>query len=306
MVTTLSGGNSLLLHERLNQLVAAFVEQYGDFGLERFDAAESEYAKLAESVQAMPFLADKRLVVIESPSANKNLTEKIDTFLDSVNDQTELILVEAKFDKRGVLYKTLKKRTEFQEFNELDENSLARWAVAYAKAEQGSVSSSDARYLVQRVGNDQLRMKNEIDKLVAYNPVITRDTINLLTDETRQSTVFNLLDAAFAGNMTQALQLYAEQRRQKVEPQAILAMIAWQLHVLALIKTAGDRSVDVIAKEAKLNPFVVRKSQAVAQRLSLSELKGLVRRTLTLDIRLKRQAIDADDALQQLLLSMAF
>jgi DNA polymerase III delta subunit len=91
-----------------------------------------------------------------------------------------------------------------------------------------------------------------------------------------------------------------------VEPQAILAMIAWQLHVLALIKTAGDRSVDVIAKEAKLNPFVVRKSQGIAQRLSLSELKDLVRRTLTLDIRLKRQAIDADDALQQLLLSMAF
>jgi DNA polymerase-3 subunit delta len=82
-------------------------------------------------------------------------------------------------------------------------------------------------------------------------------------------------------------------------------MIAWQLHILALLKTAGDRSPDTIAREAKLNPFVVRKSQAIARRLSLAELKALISRTLQLDMRLKRQTMDADDALQQLLLSLS-
>lgn len=302
---TLSGANSLLLHEQLNQLVTAFTKTYGEFGLERLDASEVDYAKLAESVQAMPFLADKRMVIIESPTLNKELAEKIDKLLDGVSDQTELIFVEPKFDKRSVLYKTLQKRTEFQEFTELDERALTTWLIGQAKAGQGELRSADAQYLVQRIGTDQLRLKNELDKLLLYQPKITRETINLLTEATPQSTVFSLLDAAFSGHPKKALDLYQEQRQLKVEPQAILAMITWQLHVLALLKTAGDRSVDGIAKEAKLNPFVVRKSQAIARRLTLPELKALVRRTLTLDIRLKRQSMDADDALQQLLLSLA-
>lgn len=302
---TLSGGNSLLLHERLNQQIADFVQQYSDFGLERLDAGEVEYARLNESVQAMPFLADKRMVIIESPAANKELAEKIDKLIDGANDQTEVLFVEPNFDKRSVLYKTLKKRTDFQEFAKLDERSLGKWLTEYAKKADGTLSVSDAQYLIQRVGTDQLGLKNEVDKLLAYDPKISRQTIELLTEQTPQSTVFSLLDAAFAGNSARALHIYAEQRRLKVEPPAIIAMIAWQLHVLALLKTAGDRSADVVAKEAGLNPFVVRKSQAIARQLSLDQLKALIHRTLSLDIRLKRQTIDADAALQQLLLSLA-
>jgi len=113
-----------------------------------------------------------------------------------------------------------------------------------------------------------------------YQPEITRQTIDLLTEAAPQSTIFELLDAAFAGNAQRAMALYAEQRALKVEPQQIMAMIAWQLHVLAVIKTAGQRSADEIAKDAKLNPYVVRKSQNIARKLTLPELKKLVHNAL--------------------------
>lgn len=158
--------------------------------------------------------------------------------------------------------------------------------------------------MVQRVGANQLRVGNEIDKLLSYRPAITKSSIDLLTEQTPQSTIFQLLDAALAGNVKLAMNLYMDQRRQKVEPQAILALLAWQLHVLAVTKTAGNTPLEQIAKDAKINPFVVRKAAGAVRNISLSELKKLIHQTLVLDVRLKRESIDADEAVQNLLLTI--
>jgi DNA polymerase-3 subunit delta len=178
--------------------------------------------------------------------------------------------------------------------------------VKTAKGRGGALSSSDARYLVERVGTNQQILANELDKLLLYNEQVTRQTIDTLTDETPQSTIFQLLEAAFAGQTKRALKLYEEQRAMKVEPQQIIAMLAWQLHILAVIKTAGERTADEIARAAKLNPFVVRKSQAVARNLSPGEFKNLIRRLLKIDVASKRTSIDTDEALQHYLLTISF
>lgn len=305
MIFTLTGENTLQLRQELKARVQNFVQEHGDFGLERLNAEEAGYARIAESVQAMPFLALKRMVILESPSSNKELSEKIDVLLDSVNEETDLLIVEPKFDKRSVLYKTLKKRTQFQEFPELDERALGSWLVSQAKAQGGTLSVSDASALVQRVGTNQLQLQHELSKLLDYQPAITGQTIELLTQLSPQSSVFNLLDAAFAGNYPRALQIYREQRQLKVEPHAILALVAWQLHIVAVVKAAAGQSADAIASQAKINPFAVRKTLPIAQRMSLQDIKTLLHNTLDLDIRLKSESLDADAAMQNYLLTIS-
>jgi len=304
MITTLTGDNSFLLTNKLKELTQAFTQEHGDFAVERLDASSAEYTRIQEAVAAMPFLASKRLVIIDGVAGNKELSEHINTFLDSVNDQTEVLLVEPKFDKRSSLYKTLKKSTEFFECSELDESGLSRWLMETAKADGGEISSSDARYLVQRTGINQQKLSMELAKLLSYQPKVTRATIDLLTEKTIQSTVFELIDAAFRGNKKRALELYEEQRKLKVEPQAILALLGWQLHVLAVVKVAKGKSAQEIASESKLNPYVVRKSGGLMQNVSLAQLKANIERTLELDVRLKSEGLDADEALKNLLIQL--
>jgi DNA polymerase III delta subunit len=305
MVITLTGINSFLLKAELNRLVGEFVAEHGDFGLERLDWEEAAYDRISESVQSLPFLAGKKLVVLKNGGANKQFAENIEHILESMNETTDLILVEPKLDKRLSYYKTLKKKTDFKEFNELDGQGLANWLVRAVREQGGELKPADARYLLERVGANQQLLSNELDKLLNYQAKITRETIDLLTELTPQSTIFELLDAAFTGNTKRALTLYAEQRALKVEPQQIIAMLGWQLHVLAVIKTAGDRNADEIARESKINPYVIRKSQSIARKLTLPELKKLVHDALTLDVRLKSESIDADEALQHYLLTVA-
>jgi len=284
MVVTLTGDNSFALSDELAKLTSSFEAEHGDLALER---------------------SSKKMVILRNPSTNKQFVEQVEQLLSEVSETTEVILVEFKLDKRQSYYKYLKKETDFREFSELDLNGLTNWLVAEAKNLKGEISSSDARYLAERVGLNQQLLGSDLEKLILYNPKVTRQTIDLLTDATPQSTIFQLLDAAFAGNTKRALSLYQEQRAMKVEPVQIVAMISWQLNVLAIVKTAGDRSSQTIASEAKINPYVVTKSQGIARKLSPTQLKTLVKDLLDIDTKSKSTNLDTDEALQHYILKLA-
>lgn len=302
---TLTGSNSFTLQHALNEYVHSFVEQHGNLALERVDCQEASFEQIQQALTGLPFLASKKMVVLRTPSVQKKFIEAAEQLLESMPESTELILLEPKLDKRLSYYKLLKKNTDFHEFNELDQAGLAQWLVQTAKDQNGELSLQNARYLVERVGANQQVLASELEKLLLYDPKITRQTIDLLTEPLPQSSIFQLLETAFSGQPKKTMQLYAEQRAQKVEPQQIIAMLAWQLHGLAIIQAAGDRSVETIAKEAKLNPFVVRKSQGIARKVSHQELRQLIHDLLRIDTQTKTSAVDPDEALQHYFLKLS-
>ena len=60
-----------------------------------------------------------------------------------------------------------------------------------------------------------------------------------------------------------------------------------------------------IAATAKLSPYVVKKTMASASRLEGGRVRQLLADLLALDHRLKREGIDADEAVQAYLLALA-
>lgn len=305
MITTLTGENDSLRQEAERQLVGSFVTEHGDMALERLDGEEVSYERMREAAQSLPFLSPRKLVVLRAPGANKDFAEKFEDFLKDIAETNDIVLVEPKLDKRLSYYKQLKKDTDFKEFRVLDGPVLERYLSEYAAQHGGNLRATDARLLVDRVGTNQLTLQHEVDKLLAYDPSISRTNIELLTERTPQSSIFELLDTAFAGNAKRAMAIYEEQRGQKVEPQQIIAMLVWQLHILAIIKMAGPRSADTVAKEARISPFTVRKAQNLARRMSLSQLKALVTELRQFDVRLKSEGLSTDEVVRYYLLELA-
>lgn len=305
MITTLGGENNFARQVELDSLVQKFLSDYGEMGLERIDGEEASFEKLKEALISLPFLASRKLVVLRAPGSNRQFVESADSLLVDLPETNDVILVEPKLDKRSSYYKFLKKSTDFKEFNELDENGLARWLVEIAKQNGGNLSLADGRFLVERLGENQELLKNSLDILLLAGDKITKYTIEQMTEPTPRSKVFDLLEAAFNGRANIALKLYDDQRAQKVEPLAIIAMIAWQLKILAAIKSAGQMSAAEIAKQSKINPYVISKNIGLARKLRLSQIKKLVSDLMELDVRLKTQSIDADEILRLYLLNLA-
>ncbi len=304
MITTLAGNNTFVLKQRLNESTGTFISKHGDLALERFDAEEADAQDIIDSLQSLPFLAQKKLVVIRNGGANKRLVEQIEQIISSIGDSTDVIFHEPQIDKRTAYFKVLKNKTSFEEFNELDANNLAKWLVEEAKKKQAKLNLADANYLVERLGTNQSLLANELDKLLLYETQITRLNIDLLTDPTPQSKIFDLLDAAFGGRKEQALRLYDEQRVQKVEPRAILAMITWQLQQIAIAKMAGNRSIIEVSKDSGLKEYPLRKAKNLADKLNDKQLKEMVSEALDIDYRAKTTALDMDEALKTYIVTL--
>ncbi len=304
MIVALTGSNYYLLRRRMDELTNQFVKEHGELALEKIDAEEAEPQAVLEAVQSLPFLASRKVVVVRGASLNKAISGQIEQIISSAGDSTDIIFYEPSVDKRSSYFKVLKSQTQLEEFNELDASILVKWLVQEAKKQGGELSHADANYLVERVGTNQQQLANELEKLITYEPKITRADIDLLTEKTPQSKVFDLLDAAFGGNKKQALELYAEQRAQKVEPQAIMAMVAWQLRLLVLAKIAGSRSSQQIAKDTGISPYPLSKAQSLAQKIDNRRLKNMVADALVIDEKSKNTGIDLDEALKTYIVTL--
>src|SRR6185312_15650684 len=133
MVAVFTGENGFALKAALDARVSAFIAEHGDIAVERLDGEDASFERLQESLQSLPFLASRKLVILRNPGLNKQFSEQVESLAHGLPETTDVIIVEAKPDKRSTYYKLLKKLTDLHEFPELDENGLARWLVDTAK-----------------------------------------------------------------------------------------------------------------------------------------------------------------------------
>ncbi len=304
MIVTLTGNNPFALKQKLDEISSKFIAKYSELALERIDAEEADAAAILDAVQSLPFLTKRKMVVVRSLSSNKSAVDQIEQIISSISGSTDLVLYEPLTDKRTIYFKTLKAKTQLEEYNKLDAPSLVKWLLGEAKKRGGKLVAGEATFLVDRVGTNQALLSNELDKLITYAPKITRANIELLIEPTPQSKIFDLLDAAFGGNKSRALQLYADQRAQKVEPQAILAMLTWQLQLLSLTKLADGRSVAEIAKDSGMSPYPIMKADKLAAKLTDAKLKNMVSEAFSIDWRSKTTALDLDEALKTYIVAL--
>lgn len=303
-IISIYGGNTFLTSRRLAELTRDFAQNHGWLAVEKIDADEAEPQAVLEAVQSPAFLSPKKLVVIKNLGQSKQAAELLEQIIYSTGDGTDVILYETSTDKRSVFFKQLKKNTQAEEYEQPDSHGLSKWLVAEAQNLGAVLVPSDAFYLIERTGADQQKLANELEKLAAYSPAIGRQEIDLLVVRTPQSKVFDLLDAAFGGDKRKALRLYEEQRAQKVEPQAILAMLAWQLQLITLAHLAGGRSAEQIANDAAMSPFPVKRAQALAKRIEAARLREMTAEALKIDVMSKRSPIDIDEALRHYISSL--
>lgn len=304
MVHAFVGENDVARDDAQASLTRSFVAEHGDMAIERLDGEEVSYEQILASVRSLPFLASKKLILLRSPSACKDFIEQFSDFTDEIADTNDVLIVESKLDKRLSYYKSLKKLEGFREYSTLDFGGLTKFAMEFAKAHGAQIGYSEAKFLVERVGTNQLIVQSEIEKLALLGPKIELKNIELMVEATPQSSIFDLLQAAFTGNHVRALELYEEQRAMKVEPNQIIAMLVWQLHLLALVKSAKGKPASEVANDLKSKPISIEKSMRLAETIPVGKLKKLISGLLKIDENTKTKEVIADEALKYYLLSI--
>ncbi len=276
-----------------------------DFGVERMDGSKVGLRELANVLQAAPFLATSRLVIVEGAAAQKPDGAALETMIDGVPDTTVAIFVDREVDKRTAYFKVLSARARTVEFAPVTGPKLLAWVQKEAARLGGSIDRGAAAELVARAGEDQWTLAGEVAKLVSFDPQVTKETIEELVVPRLSASIFDLVDAMVAGQAGESLSRYAELLALRTNELYILTMVQWQLRNLLLAKAAGPMAQADLAKAASLSPFVSGKAQAKVRSLDEKTIQRAFLAAVECERRIKTGTERPDTAVERLILAVA-
>lgn len=270
-----------------SEQVAEFRSKVGDESVRDLnttilDGRQVTLAELIHASDAIPFLADKRLVVVEGlltrlalrrgkgegggePSAaSKEFLSSLVEYVSRVPDSTRLVFVEprtlpasnpilklaAQTDKRTVV-----------EFPLPSKESMPGWIQKRARLHGGEITSQAASALVTAVGYDprpsdrdrtpeqgnKLRqLDQEILKVLTYanwsRPVTPQD-VHLLVADAQQGDLFGMVDALAAGDGKQAIVELHRLVDQGKAPLELFGLIVRQFRLMIELKELAEQGI---------------------------------------------------------------
>lgn len=303
MILFLYGCDTYRSRQQLKKMMEKFKTDRDPQGLNvvRLDAEQKQSGKILEQILAIPFLAEKRMVILENVliSKHKELQQELLKRIEEKNlPETNVILFwegtdSFKTKDAKALSQRLQKEKYAQKFDELTGMKLQAWIQAEVKDRSGEIERDATKYLANHVRGDMWRLSGLLDQLISYKngDQIIQSDIELFLDEKADDNIFNLVDSIVAKNSKQVFQMISEQYRQGKDASYIFAMILRQFRILLELRDLFEKEDEVrsdrLAKKLELHPFVVKKSLPLVRRYTMEELKDIYKGLLDLDIDTK-------------------
>ncbi len=277
---------------------------WADMNITRLDGKQCSDDDLRSAVNSLPFVTDRRLVILTNPFSRTNTDAARKRFLallDALPPSTTLVLVVEDVMERGRAWKSLPenssnwirkwlakagKHGKYQLCQLPPSAQMSQWIREEAKRQGGQFRPDAATALAGHIGNDTQQASLEIDKLLTYvdfKRAVEAEDVMELTAQTSQADVFAMVDALANGNSKQAMhQLH--QLMDTEETIFIFSMVVRQFRLLIQARELMDEGHGgQIAQELRIHPYVAEKLTGQARRFKLSQLEAIYRRLLEID-----------------------
>ncbi len=323
MIYVFHGDDNFSIHETLRELRSRLSGNNPalDLNISEIDGRRLTVGELEGAASAMPFLGDRRLVIVEGllarcnpkgeEAAGKDFAAALTTYLPRVPDTTRLVFADAKLHGNNPVLKWAGKAAAsgseivVRLFESPKVAALPAWLRKRAGTRGGSLDPAAASALAEAQnpdGTDDLRLADsELEKLLTYaaDRAVTEADVRLLVAPIGLDSIFELMDAMADRNgakATGALHRYLDAGE---PPLRILALVARQVRLLTLTRGLADAGAGPRDYAARLPvpSFVVPKLQRQARRFTMATLIEAVSGLAALDAAIKTGRIDAGLAL---------
>lgn len=315
MILFLYGDDTFRSRRYLEQSIEKFKRERDPQGYNviRLDGKKIEPSTLFAEIAAAPFLAAKRMVIIENiaSSADKETMAALMERLEKQSFPESSVIVFWQGDAVGKtkeakkLYELLTKEKYAQIFEVLTGDALIRWLTKEFADRAVAIMPNALQYIATNTGSDVWQAHTLVDQLAAYKKggtVELADVVHFLPEKLDDN-IFSMIEAIIQGNHKLGLKLLYEQRRLGQEDMQLFGMIVWQFRVLLQIADLLDKEPyaqpDMMAKQLELHPFVVKKNLSVVKRYPYEKLKNVYTSLYKIDWKTKTGQAD-----QSLLLDM--
>ncbi len=291
------------------------------------DGAKVTLEQLRAACETVPFLADKRLVIVEgllerfepkkknSKKPPRSSTpaedfEPIAAAIKTLPDFTELVLISGNIKSTNPLLHAIAAGAKVSSFPLLRKREqLVQWIEKRVGSQsKAGISKKAADLMARLVGNDLWAMANEVDKLILYtgSRAIEEADVKAIVSHVQEASIFDMVDAIIESRVIVAQQFLQRLFQQGMTPAQVLVMLARQARIIFQVKEmrSGGRSrADIMSRLGLTSNFVIDKAWEQADKYSPSRIKEVYHKLLDADIAVKTGRYDSPELALDILLA---
>ena len=325
-VILLYGNDDFAMRHRLSEFASMFSDPTGaDMNTARLEARSMSEDDLNNAINAMPFLAKQRLVILSNPSARYTTPQsrkKFCEFISKAPSTARLVITEdlelksyrdkskqEKEDEKHWLVKWIKNAGLGLERHALPAQAeMSGWIADQAREQGGQIEPPAAAKLAEMAGTNTRQAAQEIAKLLAYvnwsRPIRMQD-VQAVSIVTAEASIFEMVDALALGNGRQAQHLLHSMLENE-EAFGVWSMIIRQFRLLLLTREVIDQGGGEAetAQALGVHPFVAKKMHAQARRFQMPVLEKIYHKLLEIDEGAKTGRVPLDVAMEMLVIEL--
>lgn len=321
-VYLLYGDDPLAMQEAVAKLRAQLGDAAAaDLNFRRFNARTLDLLELEGACMAMPFLAERRLILVENCELLKNSGPAMKRLLDllpRLPPSTALVFLadvplerrdaDARFRSGSSLQGWIEEHPDTAYSKALPiprGEAFDRWLQTRARHHHTQLSPAAASLLAEFTAGDPLTADLELAKLADYlggERAISPGDIEALSPYQGQTDVFAVVEAMGSRDTHTALRLL-DQILAHEDARAVYPMIVRQFRLILLAHEAEAAGVP-LQEALRAPPFVARKAAAQARRFGRPDLVRIYHHLVEIDLNSKTGREDLAPALYGLVASL--
>lgn len=313
------------MERALEKLIEAVVDpQLRDLTLSVFEADSVDQKTISSEARTVPFLAERRLVVVRKAHRLSLRSKKapIGLYLEHPCQTTCLVLIAAqmgerkrqgeraeKLDRRSKLFSLAVQHGVAVNFPNLNRSEIIQWIRNEVSRFGKTISPQAAAELQQLSGKNLSEVNNELQKAIAYVGAKERieigDVVAAATD-VHHETTYALADALADQDVVRALGVLENLIRDGEKPLGILWRIDWQFDRLYSARMMIDQGAkpQEVAGQLKVPSFYRQRFFGQVRKFTPERLRSLFHELVDTDLQLKSTGLDERLLLEMLIVRM--
>jgi DNA polymerase-3 subunit delta len=281
-VYLLYGEETYLIRQYRDKLRAAMTVAGDNMNTAEFEGKDINAKELIDLSETLPFFAERRVIFVENSGFFKKSAEELADYMGELPDTSYFIFTESEVDKRGKLFKQVKKYGSVVEFKRQTESVLMQWILGRLNREGKKITRPVMELFLSKTGNDMELIEQELEKLLCYTlekEVIEEADVEAICANQITGKIFEMVDAIAGKEQKRALNLYYDLLTLKEPPMRILFLVTRQFQILMQVKGMADKGFDYknMASKAGVPEFAVRKYLGQARKFTNSQLMAAVK-----------------------------
>ena len=186
-------------------------ESEAQFNLTVFYGKDADWTVVINTCMRYPMFGERQVVLLKEAQQMKDI-ERLENYIQRPLASTVFVVgyKEKKLDSRTKFSKAVKQHGELLSTKKIYENQLPEWTQQLIESLGLSINHTALLLLVDHIGNDLSRLKNEVEKIsinLDKRKTINEDDIERYVGVSKEFNIFELQDAISQKNLPKAIRI---------------------------------------------------------------------------------------------------